>query len=241
MARYYEAGSSNREDKPFTEKLQQMAKDTLRRNKNYEPVLVEVNSRNICKSWWGEAWCLNLERYADWENRIERGKNYLLIGAVVDLKINGGEIISRVQGAWRNPYIVKITINPIDKRNRTRIERQATGKIQNLEALLNGTFPDDLKELFFQRNGLFPSPREIHFNCNCPDWANMCKHVAAALFAIGVKLDSNPLYFFQMRNIDVEEFVAKLIGSKVETMLKKATRTTPRVMKDADLTQLFGI
>ena len=228
-------------DTPSVGELRQMAKETLSKNKNYEPVIVEGNSRKICKSWWSDAWCRNLERYADWENRIGRGKSYVRNGNVVDLKINGGEIYAKVQGSRKTPYTVKITIEPIDEKKRRQIEEQAAGKIQNLEALLSGTFPEELKELFFQKDGLFPSPDEIHFNCSCPDPAIMCKHVAAALFGIGVRLDTNPIYFFQMRGINPDAFIAKVISGKVETMLKNADIVTSRVIQESEAAQLFGL
>lgn len=238
MSKFY---GYNPFETPAVKDLWQMAKENLSKRKNYEPVLIEGTSRKICKSWWGDAWCRNLERYADWSNRIGRGKTYVRNGAVIDLKINGGEIYAKVQGSRKKPYTTKIAIDPIDEKSRLRIEEQASGKIQNLEALINGTFPEDLKELFFQEKGLFPSPEEIHFNCSCPDLAIMCKHVAAALFGVGMRLDANPIYFFQMRGIDVESFVAKIIGGKVETMLRNAKLVTPRIIQESNLNQLFGI
>ena len=242
MANFYDSRSYiYYTERNFIEQLKKLADATISRNKDYEPVRLEGNSRRICKSWWGDAWCRNLERYADWENRISRGKSYLIYGAVVDLKINGGEIRAKVQGNRRTPYEIQIVIDPIRERARKKIERQAIGKIKNLEALINGTFPEDLKELFFQRDGLFPTPKEIHFDCNCPDWASMCKHVTAALYGIGVRLDDNPIYFFQMRNIDVDDFISKIVGGKIESMMKKVNVVSPRIIKNSDLNQMFGI
>lgn len=242
MANFYDSRSYvYHSNEKFFEQLRKLADATISRNSDYEPVRLDANSRRICKSWWGIAWCRNLERYADWENRIARGKTYLKAGAVVDLKINGGNISAKVQGNRRRPYEIEITIDPIKPRARKKIEQQAVGKIQNLEALINGTFPEDLKELFFQRDGLFPAPKEIHFDCNCPDWANMCKHVTAVLYGIGVRLDDNPMYFFQMRAIDVDDFISKVVGGKIEVMMKKVNVDSPRIIKNPDLTQLFGI
>ena len=242
MADFYDSRSyiyqSNRN---FLEQLRKSADATISRNRDYQPVRLDANARKICKSWWGIAWCRNLERYADWENRIARGKTYLKAGAVVDLKINGGKINAKVQGNRRRPYDIEIIIDPIKPRAQTKIERQAVGKIQNLESLINGTFPEDLKELFFERDGLFPAPKEIHFNCNCPDWANMCKHVTAVLYGIGVRLDDDPLYFFQMRAIDVDDFISKVVGGKIDAMMRKVKVVSPRIIKNADLTKLFGI
>ena len=98
-----------------------------------------------------------------------------------------------------------------------------------------------MKELFLEENGLFPSPIEISFDCSCPDWALMCKHVAAAMYAIGVRLDENPFYFFMMRGIDVDRFIDVTLENKVEEMLSNADRQTERMIDQADLTDLFGI
>lgn len=244
MADFYDSRSFvyYKNQMSFMEKLKKLSNDSVNRNKNYEPVYVRGNGKKICNSWWGDAWCRNLERYADLENRINRGKSYLKIGAVVDLKIYGGRIYAKVQGNKRTPYSIKITIDPLNERSRKRLEQQAVGKIQNLEALMNGTFPEDLKDVFFQENALFPAPNEIHFNCTCPDWAHMCKHVTAALYGIGIRLDDDPLYFFQMRNINVDDFIAKVVGGKIEVMLENANVVeTSRIMKNPDLTKLFGI
>ena len=91
------------------------------------------------------------------------------------------------------------------------------------------------------RGGLFPEPREISFDCSCPDWALMCKHVAAVLYGIGVRFDENPLLFFTLRGLDVERFVTVTLESRVEKMVKHAEVKSERVIEDADLTKLFGI
>ena len=221
--------------------MQANANKTLAKHKDYEPVRVTAGTRKICTSWWGDAWCRNLERYADWANRIERGRRYVRNGAVLDLKIAGGTIRAKVQGSRATPYEVEITVAPLSEKRSKEIEAQAAGKIEDLESLASGKFPDELKEMFFQEDGLFPSPKEIKLNCSCPDWAIMCKHVAAVLYGIGVRLDSNPMYFFQMRGIDIESFIGKVVGGKVETMLAHANKKSPRIMKDADLMALFGV
>lgn len=222
--------------------LKEKIQSTLRNNKTYEPVIVKSSSwGQICKSWWGEAWCDNLERYADFHNRIGRGKNYVRNGAVTDLKINGNEILARVQGSSAKPYRVTIKIDSLSEENQIKIANQATGKIQDLESLISGNFPEELKELFFQKNGLFPSASEIHFSCNCPDWANMCKHVAAALYGVAVRLDENPLYFFKMRGIDISKFADKVIKNKVQNMIEHANVKSPRIIENADISMMFGV
>lgn len=245
MANYYENQheySYTKSKEEFQEDLKKKIKDTLKSNERYEPVTISEYSRTICKSWWGQSWCKNLERYADYENRIGRGKSYFRMGTVVDLKIyDNSSIYAKVQGARKWPYKVKIFIRKLSEANRIKMEKLAAGKIQNLEALISGNFPRELKDLFFQENGLFPTPREINFECDCPDWAHMCKHIAAALYAVGVVLDNNPLYFFQLRGIDVDDFLDSVVNGKVQNMLKNANVKSPRIIKDADLLQMFGI
>ena len=242
MARYYDDYDFGKFNPISISELKKNIEKSLANDKEYEPICVESSSRKkICTSWWGEAWCKNLERYADYDSRIGRGRSYVRNGAVIDLKIKGGKINARVQGSRSKPYKIKINIDALSEKQRIKIEKQASGKIQDLESLIYGNFPEDLKELFFQKGGLFPSPEEIHFDCTCPDWADMCKHVAAALYGVGVRLDSNPLYFFQMRGIDIESFVDKVVAGKVQSMLDNADKESPRILKDADLLQIFNL
>ena len=108
--------------------------------------------------------------------------------------------------------------------------------------LVNGNFPLEMKSLFTDpKSGLFPSPREIHFTCSCPDWANMCKHVAAVLYGIGNRLDHDPLLFFTIRGIEVSDFIQWSVEEKLGAMLKNADRESPRIIEDQSLKDLFGV
>ena len=118
--------------------------------------------------------------------------------------------------------------------------KQCGRKLGSLETLLSGNFPDDMKDLFFQKNGLFPSPKEISFSCSCPDWALMCKHVAATLYGVGTRFDRDPLLFFTLRKIDINHFIDVTIQDRVDTMLTNAKSKTDRMLDSDDLTSIFG-
>lgn len=204
-----------------------------------EPVIVE--GKAITSSWWGNAWCDNLERYADYESRLGRGKRYVKNGSVVDLKIKQGKILARVQGTRKAPYKVEIRISPLSEERCQEIVAKCGKKLENLEKLLDGDFPQEMEELFLNKGGLFPAPKEISFSCSCPDWALLCKHVAAVLYGVGVRLDENPLLFFELRGIDVGRFIDVTIANKVETMLANAGNKSGRVMDEAEAEGLFGV
>lgn len=238
---YWETGKNYRQ--PDDAKLQKNAQLTTQKEKKkgkvLEPVIIE--GRKIVKSWWGQAWCENLERYADYESRLERGKRYVRTGAVVDLKIQKGKVQARVQGRRKAPYKVEIRISPLSEVRTQNAIEQCGKKITNLERLVQGDFPEELKILFTDENGLFPKPQEISFQCSCPDWALMCKHVAAVLYGIGNRLDENPLLFFELRGIDVGRFVDITIENRIESMLANANVKSERVIEDSGWETLFGV
>ena len=209
-----------------------------KKGKSLEPV--KVTGRQIVKSWWGKAWCENLERYADYESRMERGKRYIRTGAVLDLKIQKGKVLARVQGTRKTPYKIEIRISPLSEEKCQHIIEKCGRKLENLESLLAGNFPEEMQELFQGKDGLFPAPNEISFNCSCPDWALMCKHVAAALYGVGVRLDENPLLFFELRGIDVDRFIDVTLANKVEAMLANEGRPSERIIPEEDVSRLFG-
>lgn len=231
---------------PTTEKLQKNAEGTRKKaaKKGTELHPIVVKGRNIATSWWGAAWCRNLERYADFGSRIDRGKRYVRSGMVVDLQIQPGKISAKVQGSRRTPYKVEIRISPLSQENCQSIIDRCSEKIANLEALIDGSFPEEMKELFGGKGGLFPTPKEISFSCSCPDWALMCKHVAAALYGVGVRFDEDPLLFFQLRGIDVEHFIDISLANRVDQLLanvENGSQSSRIIADNSDLTALFGV
>lgn len=205
-----------------------------------EPVIIE--GRALARSWWGKAWNTNLESYADYSNRIARGKTYVRSNAVLDLKIAKGLVQAKVQGSRAKPYDVTIQIDPLRPEKWERTTALCNRRIDSLEQLIEGKFPQELEVLFTDRAyGIFPSPGEIHFACSCPDWASMCKHVAAALYGIGARLDKDPMLFFELRGRDGHELIKTTMESKVEAMLKNAGRKSPRELDEAAAADLFKL
>ncbi len=225
------------------EKKEKAAKSLAKlksKNADAEPVLIE--GRIIAKSWWGKAWNLNLESYADYRNRIERGKAYVRNNTVLDLKISKGRIKAIVQGSKVRPYKVEISIDTLDSKRWEQVISLCNHRIDSLEQLMEGKFPRELESLFIERKyGMFPSPNEIHFDCSCPDWAMMCKHVAAVLYGVGARLDVNPMLFFELRDVDGKALIRKSIERKVEGMLKNAGKKSDRTIEDEDVSGLFGL
>ena len=238
---YWNTGESYKQ--PDASQLQRNARQTMKKEKakgkQLEPVVIQ--GRTIVKSWWGQAWCDNLEKYADFESRLDRGKRYVRTGAVVDLKIQKGKVLARVQGRRKIPYKVEIRISPLSEERCQYAIQQCGRKIENLERLVNGDFPKELKEMFLGDKGLFPEPKEISFNCSCPDWALMCKHVAAVLYGIGARFDDNPLLFFELRGIDVERFIEVTLANRVESMRENVDASSERIITGGDWEKLFGV
>lgn len=225
-------------------KKQADAKKTLeklkKKNPNIHPVVIE--GTKIAKTWWGIAWNKNLESYADYSNRIDRGRAYVRNGFVLDLQIDAGTVTAIVAGSGRNLYNVKVTIETLPKTTWNNITEICGRSIATIDQLVQGKFPKELGELFTGKGGgLFPSPKEIKLSCDCPDWADMCKHVAAVLYGIGARFDDDPTLFFKLRNIEIEALIQKSIEEKMENMLKNAGKKTRRIIKDADIGGLFGI
>ena len=226
---------------PVAKKREKAAKQLEKMRKkgaDLSPVVIE--GRKIAKTWWGDAWCKNLESYADFRNRIERGSAYVKNGFVIDLKIYEGLVTGKVVGTTL--YTVNIKFDLLNANLKKKITEMVGRRIDSVSDLIDGKFPKELGELFLtQQKGLFPSPREIHMDCSCPDWADMCKHVAAVLYGIGARLDQDPLLFFKLRGVDANAFIKASIDEKISSLMKNAEKTTKRVIKNADLSEIFGV
>ena len=121
------------------------------------------------------------------------------------------------------------------------IMEQCGTQIDNLNRLLKGDFPEEMKEIFLEKDGLFPTPAEISFSCSCPDWALLCKHVAAVLYGIAVRFDEDPLLFFLLRGIDVDRFVQVTLENSVESMLANVDVVSDRIIQTCGWEELFGV
>src|SRR6266436_4284177 len=190
----------------------------------------------IAKTFWGKAWCDNLERYSDFANRLPRGRTYVRNGSVIDLQISSGEIKALVSGS--EIYEVAVKVAPVTKARWRSICKDCAGAIDSLIELLQGRLSTGVMERICLRNtGLFPSPKEIKLSCSCPDWAEMCKHVAAVLYGIGARLDQQPELLFRLHGVDEKELIAH---ADVAFPLAKK-EPAAKVLGGEDLSELFGL
>lgn len=228
---------------PVAEKKKKAEKAVQKlRQKNQQIAPVVITGRTITRTWWGKSWSNNLESYSDYSNRIERGRSYVRHGAVLDLQITQGKITAIVQGSTSKPYKVGITIAPLSKSTWEVIVKECSGKIDSLQELIAGKFPKGLSELFTVKGkGLFPAPKEITLTCSCPDSAKMCKHVAAALYGVGARFDEDSALFFVLRSVNVDDLISVSLAQKTQSLLEKSKGRGRRVMKDADISDVFGI
>src|SRR6266704_6941638 len=198
---------------------------------------VTIEGRTIANSFWGKSWCANLERYSDYENRLPRGRTYVRNGSVVDLQIAKGEVAAMVAGSQL--YRVKVEIAPVAASRWKAICRDCAGTIDSLVELLQGRFAKGVMDRVCREgDGLFPAPKEITLSCSCPDWADMCKHVAATLYGVGARLDEKPQLLFVLRGVDENE----LLGNAGQDLaLARAASGAARLLDDSDVAALFGL
>jgi uncharacterized Zn finger protein len=223
---------------PVAERRRKAMRQMEKLKKKGHPVSpVEIEGRAIAKTFWGKAWCDNLERYSDFANRLPRGRTYVRNGSVVDLQIGGGEVKAYVSGS--ELYQVAVKVTPVSKKRWQSICTDCSGAIDSLVELLQGRFSKGVMErLCRQRTGFFPSPQEIQFSCSCPDWASMCKHVAAVLYGIGARLDQQPELLFRLHKVDEKELIAK--AGKGLPLAGKAP-APEKTLRNEDLSAIFGL
>src|ERR1035438_8580607 len=199
------------------------------------PVIIE--GRTIVKTFWGKAWCENLERYSDYANRLPRGRTYVRNGSVIDLQISAGAIRAFVSGS--EIYEVAVRVTPVTKARWKSICSDCAGAIDSLVELLQGRFSKGVMERIWRQGaGLFPSPKEIKLSCSCPDWAGMCKHVAAVLYGIGARFDEHPELLFRMHAVKEQELLAEA-GSALP--LAKKGPSASKMLDSEDLSGMFGL
>ncbi|NQV23044.1 MAG: SWIM zinc finger family protein [Rhodopirellula sp.] len=200
-----------------------------------QPVM--IRGKKIATTFWGKAWCDHLESYSDYANRLPRGRTYVRNGSVVDLAISAGRVEALVAGS--DTYEVDIRIDRLTAADWKKIRNDCSASIDSLLDLLGGKFSAGVMTRLTRRpDGLFPTPKEIKLDCSCPDWATMCKHVAAVLYGVGAHLDQRPELLFLLRHVDHTELVSEAVSAG---NLSTALGEPSSQLAGEDLGAMFGI
>ena len=163
------------------------------------------------KHWWAERWIKALERLVD-AGRLRRGRSYARSGQVLSIDEKEEGIQAKVQGSRSTPYKITINLHPLtDAQWEAVIDALAERAIFTAQ-LLAGEMPQEIEEAFAAAGvSLFPDRRdELETDCSCPDWANPCKHVAAAHYILGEQFDEDPFLLFRLRGRSQEQIIAAL-------------------------------
>jgi uncharacterized Zn finger protein len=226
-----------REYVPVAQRRAKAAKEVAKLKKHgraVSPVLIE--GRKIARSFWGKAWCDNLKRYSDFANRLPRGRTYVNNGSVIDLQIARGKIEALVSGS--EIYRVKIDIAVAAPARWKAICADCAGSVGSIVELLQGKLSKHVMErVCREADGLFPAPKEMKMSCSCPDWAGMCKHVAATLYGVGTRLDHDPDLLFTLRGVNRSE----LVSTGADLSITEAAVGSERVLVEHDVAALFGL
>ena len=198
---------------------------------------VKASGRKLTSTFWGRAWCENLDQYSDFANRLPRGRRYLGNGSVVDLQIKAGCVTAIVAGS--ETYHVTIKIKTLMAKVWRSLRADCSQSIYSLLDLLQGRFDEGVMRRLAQREGgLFPQPKEIDMDCTCPDYARVCKHIAAVVYGVGVRLDTSPELLFTLRNVDHAELITQAMAAE---NLEQSLTAESAALAGSDLGELFGI
>ncbi len=223
---------------PVAQRRAQAMREAAKMNKKGQTLApVIVAGRVIAETFWGKAWCDNLERYSDYSNRLPRGRTYVRNGSVIDLQIAPGTVSALVSGS--SIYKIGIKVATVQKNRWNAICNDCSGAIDSLVELLQGRFSKGvMARICHDKTGMFPAPADIAFECSCPDWASMCKHVAAVLYGIGARLDEKPELLFTLRSVNHFELIAKAGQGMPKTRKRPVSA---KVLDAGDLSEMFGI
>lgn len=216
-------------------KAEKAAAKAQKAGANFSPIAPYRGA--IAKTFWGKAWCDNLEAYSDYANRLPRGRTYVRNGSVIDLKIAKGEVQAQVMGS--SLYQVAVKVQAVPAPQWKALGKDCAGSIDSLVELLQGKLSGAvMQRICTPRTGLFPAPKEISFSCSCPDWAGMCKHVAAVLYGVGARLDQQPELLFELRGVDAKDLVHQASAGLPKPPKGPAVA---KVLDDSLLADVFGI
>ncbi len=191
---------------------------------NYKPTIetdegIKAKSKRgaFVKNWWATRWIQAMEQLMD-RGRLQRGRRYARKGQVLSLTEGVGEVVGKVQGSRSRPYTITIQIKPLTDAQWEQVIEALAARPIFLAQLLAGEMPQEIEEAFADVNlSLFPTSRELAQECNCPDWAEVCKHLAAVHYILAERFDEDPFLLFRLRGKtqdEIMEALSKLPGTE---------------------------
>lgn len=169
---------------------------------------VVSRSRKLATRFWGSAWMRHLAVCESGGLCLAPGRTLLRHGCVLDIRVAPGLVSAKVSA--EELYEIELRLAPPDEERVEALATLCAGKIDSLLSLLEGRVDEALlQQLCDPDNGLLPDARDWHISCSCPDWSDPCPHAAAAMYALGVLLDSQPELLFTLRSIDSASLLRK--------------------------------
>ena len=163
------------------------------------------------RTWWGRRWTAVLEGMG-LGARLGRGKNYAVSGQVTELRLEGPHVEASVVGTRDAPYRVTIDFREPEGAARARIVAAVRAEPMLAARVLADDLPTEVEALFraegldlFPGGKLAPGRYDMTTACSCPDYANPCKHVSAALLVLGEEVARRPLTLLELRGVREEE------------------------------------
>jgi uncharacterized Zn finger protein len=191
----------------------------------------------IGETWWSQRFIEMLESF-DVGSRLARGRNYARRGQVIELDVEPGVVLAKVQGSRYTPYRVRIRTKALTEQQWRRVEKAMAARAAPLAKLLAGEMPHDIEDVFSAcKLTLFPrSNAELKASCTCPDWESPCKHVAAAYYILAERFDEDPFLIFAWRGRDRDELLERLRARRGMGTPRASAASTPARAEEPPVT-----
>lgn len=171
-------------------------------------ITLHAADQEIASRWWSRRFIELLESFG-LGSRLERGLEYARSGQVLELDVEPGIVLAKVQGSRYTPYRVRIRPQVFSEHQWRRAEKAIAARSLTLASLLAGQLPDDIEEVLQSAKlALLPSSYdELRPSCTCPDTANPCKHTAAVYYILAERFDAEPFALLTLRGRTQEELI----------------------------------
>jgi uncharacterized Zn finger protein len=190
------------------------------------------------REWWAQRWIDVLESFG-WRRRLERARNYVREGRVLQLTFTQTQVKALVQGTAPEPYEVSLGLDPFSEEQWHYVLEELSHRAIFAAKLLAGEMPQNIEEAFTASGlSLFPlSKFDIHSRCNCPDPVNPCKHIGAVYYLLGDYFSRDPFILFQLRGYSKAQVIDALnqlrtVEASAQHHLPVTSEFTPDQLRD---------
>ncbi|WP_018640189.1 SWIM zinc finger family protein [Parafrankia elaeagni] len=171
----------------------------------------DARGRRDRRAWWSSRFLALIEGMSLPES-LRAGRALMRTEAVLSVRRSGNLVVAMVRDRGDELYKPRLAVRTFGDADWGRLEDALAAEARYAAALLAGSMPADLEDVFAAHElSLFPRRADdLAMDCTCTDWQRPCAHLVAACHQLADTIDLDPFALLALRGRERDALLAEI-------------------------------